>query len=204
MTLKTKITTAIVTGSFLAGIVMPAGAFAANNVTISGNGVGSYNKVKIKSHKRTTARQTNTAAVVNLTGAFQNTGGNNANGNTGDGDVTVDTGKATSAVTNTTTIGGNAATVNGCGCPAGDNTVNVKNNGVDSYNKVVIKNSSNTTATQNNTAFVLNGTLVAQNTGDNNANGNTGSGSVEVTTGDADSTVTNTTTVAGNALTVTP
>lgn len=202
--IKAKITAGIVTGSLLAGLALPVGAFAANTVTISGNGAGSYNKVRIRSHKTTTATQTNIADVGNLTGVFQNTGGNRANRNTGDGNINVNSGNATSTVANTTTIGGNTATVNGCGCPSGNNTVNVKDNGADSYNEVAIRKSSNTTAEQTNVAFVFNDTLVDQNTGDNRANNNTGSGGVDVNSGDADSTVTNDTTTGGNTLTVNP
>jgi len=47
--------------------------------------------------------------------------------------------------------------------------------------------------------MVVNGVVVGQDTGNNTADKNTG-GDVEVTTGDADATVTNTTTVGVNTL----
>lgn len=198
--LKTKITTVIVAGAFLAGIVMPAGAFAANNVTVSGNGAGSTNKVKIKNKKKVKVEQTNRTAVVNLVGVFQNTGGNTANNNTGDGAVDVNSGDATSDVSNTTTTGGNVLVMPDCGCPDPNNTVDVKNNGADSTNKVKITSKSRTVIDQSNETLVINGVLVAQNTGGNHANSNTGDGNVDVNSGDADSTVTNETTTGGNVL----
>lgn len=204
MTLKTKIAVAITAGSFLAAVVLPSGAFAANNVTISGNGAGSTNKVKIKNKKKVKVEQSNATAVVNLTGVFQNTGGNTANGNTGGGTVDVNSGKATSDVTNDTTTGDNSATVTGCGCPDPSNTVNVTDNGADSTNKVKITNKSKFKATQTNETLVVNGTLVAQDTGGNHANNNTGDGGVAIDSGDAGSTVTNDTTTGGNSLTVNP
>lgn len=200
--LRMKMTTGMVTAAFLAGVIAPASAFAADTVTISGNGAGSTNKVTIKNKKKTKVDQYNGTAVLNLTGVFQNTGGNKANGNTG-GTVDVNSGNSTSTVTNTTTTGSNSATVNGCGCPDVDNTVDVKNNGADSTNTVKITNESKFKAIQTNETLVVNGTLVDQNTGGNRANNNTG-GDVTVDSGNATSTVTNNTTTGGNTLTVNP
>lgn len=200
--LKTKITTALVTGSFLAGIVMPAAAFADNTVTVSGNGAGSTNKVKIKNKKKVKVVQSNTAVVFNLTGVFQNTGDNEANDNTG-GTVNVNSGKAESNVANNTTTGSNNATLNGCVCDNPVNTVDVMDNGADSTNIVKITNKSKFKARQTNETFVVNETLVEQNTGGNWANDNTG-GDVTVDSGDAESNVTNTTNTGGNTLTVNP
>lgn len=197
--LKTKLATGLVTASLLAATVAPA-AFAATDVTVSGNGAGSVNKVKVKNKNKTKVTQYNATAVVNLTGVFQNTGGNTANSNTGGGDVTVNSGKATSTVTNSTTTGGNDATINPCGCPTGDTLIDVSDNGADSTNTVKVKNTNKTVVEQTNETLVVNGTLVAQNTGGNTANSNTGDGSVSVDSGDASSTVTNVVTTGGNTL----
>jgi hypothetical protein len=197
--LKIKLATGLVTASLLAATVAPA-AFAATDITVSGNGAGSHNKVKVKNKNKTKVVQSNATAVVNLTGVFQNTGGNTANNNTGGGNVDVNSGNATSTVTNHTTTGGNVATVDPCGCPTGDTLIDVSGNGADSTNKVKVKNTSTTTVRQTNETLVVNGTLVAQNTGGNHANNNTGDGTVDVNSGDADSTVTNTVTTGGNLL----
>jgi len=197
---KVKLTTGFVTAAFLAAVVLPSGAFAANTVTVSGNGADSHNKVKIKSNKKTKVKQSNSTAVVNMVGVMQNTGGNKANKNTGNGGVSVDSGNATATVTNTTTTGGNHAVVNPCDCVEGDNTIDVKNNGADSTNKVKVVSNSTYKVSQSNETFVMNGVLVAQNTGMNQANQNTGDGEVGVDSGAAEATVTNEVATEGNVL----
>lgn len=199
--LKLKLTTGLVTAAFFAGVVAPAGAFAANNVTVKGNGAGSSNKVKISSKNKTKVTQSNATAVVNLVGVLQNTGGNQANQNTG-GNVSVDSGKATATVSNSTTTGGNTANVDPCACVNPDNTVKVKGNGAGSSNKVNISSNSVYKVDQSNETLVVNGVLVAQNTGMNEANQNTGGAGSDpsVDSGDAEATVTNTVNTGGNVL----
>lgn len=195
--LKAKITTAVATAGLLATSFAPA-ALAATDITVSGNGADSTNKVKVKSSHVMKVKQMNVTSVGNNVVIGQNTGGNTASKNTG-GNVSIDTGKAEATVTNNTTTGGNSAVVNGCGCPDSDLTIDVKNNGADSTNKVKVSNKHKVKATQKNTTMVVNGVVVGQDTGNNTADKNTG-GDVEVTTGDADATVTNTTTVGVNTL----
>lgn len=200
MTMKTKLVSGIATGALLLGAFAPSAFAATTTVTISGNGNKSNNTAVVVNKAKTKVTQVNLAAVVNLTGTVQNTGGNKANSNTGSGSVSVTSGNATSSVTNTTTVGGNSATLTPCGCDMGDSTVDVSGNGSKSNNSVVLVNKSSSKTTQVNGAFVLNGTFTVQNTGGNTANGNTGDGSVTVTSGNADSTVMNDTTVGGNIL----
>lgn len=195
--LKTRIVASAATVALLATSFAPA-TFA--KVKVNKNGADSTNKVKIKSNHKTKVNQTNSTAVVNLVGVFQNTGMNQANKNTGDGQVSVDSGDATSTVTNRTTTGGNAATVDPCACENPDMDVTVKKNGADSTNTVKITSKNKTVVNQTNETLVINGVLVAQNTGGNSANSNTGDGGVDVDSGDADSTVTNTVTTGGNTL----
>lgn len=197
--LKVKLATSIATATVLAAAFAPA-TFAATNITVKGNAKHSVNIAGVTNTNKTTVKQTNNTAVVNLTGVFQNTGNNKANDNTGGGDVTVKSGDAKSTVTNTTHTGNNSATVTPCGCDQGDTNLTIKNNGKGSLNMVGVTNSNTTTATQTNNTLVVNGTLVAQNTGGNKANDNTGGGDVSVTSGDATSTVTNTTTTGNNTL----
>ncbi|MBI2031179.1 MAG: hypothetical protein HYT08_01055 [Candidatus Levybacteria bacterium] len=199
MNIKTKIAGAIATGTILA-TVLTSGAFAATNtVNVKNNGVGSTNTVVAVNKQKTKVRQTNLTGVLNLTGVHQDTGGNSANGNTGGGTKDVDSGNATSTVTNTTTTGGNTATVDPCECD-GTNDITIQGNGVGSHNTVIAVNKSKTKVSQFNGTLVVNGTYVSQNTGGNTANGNTGSGNVTVDSGNANSTVTNTTTTGGNTL----
>lgn len=196
---KAKITGTIATGAFLASVMMPAVAHGATNITVSGNGADSKNKVKVKEVKKTNIIQTNATKVVNLVGVVQNTGGNKANKNTG-GSVNITSGNATATVTNTTTTGGNVVVKDDCGCVPSDLTVDVKNNGADSTNKVKVKNVHSDTTVQSNFTMVVNGVLVAQNTGDNKANQNTGEGGVSVTSGDAEATVENTAETGSNVV----
>ncbi len=196
--LKVKLTAGLATAALLATTVAPA-AFADTN-TIRGNGAGSTNKIKVKNKNKTEVTQSNATAVINLTGVLQNTGGNTANNNTGNGNVTVNSGNATSTVTNTTTSSSNTANVDLCGCPTGDTTNEIKNNGAGSYNKIKVKNFNKTEVEQTNEVLVVNGTLVAQNTGSNHANNNTGDGDTTVDSGNATANVTNNTTTGSNVL----
>lgn len=200
---KVKLTSGFVTAAFLAAVVLPTGAHAAT-VKVNKNGADSTNKVKIKSEKKSKVKQSNSTAVVNLVGVLQNTGGNSANKNTGDGGVSVNSGDATATVTNTTTTGGNVAHVNNCGCPEEETNVVIRKNGADSTNKVVISSTNSNKVSQNNETLVVNGVMVAQNTGMNEANQNTGSGEIDVDSGEANATVTNSVTTGGNELHPTP
>lgn len=198
MTLKTKLVGGLAMGAMMAGVLLPSGAFA-STVTVSGNGAGSKNHVKLVTKNSTVVSQSNSAYVVNSVGVSQNTGGNKANKNVG-GDVSVTSGNATSTVTNTTTTGDNVVVANPCGCAMPDATVKIKGNGAGSYNNVKVVNSNSSVVYQVNMTSVVNGVNVSQNNGDNHAKGNVG-GDVDVTSGDAMSTVTNTVTTGGNVLT---
>ena len=192
-----KIATGLATGAVLASVIAPA-AFAATDVTVQGNGHKSDNTVKVKNVQKNTVSQSNTSAVINVTAVLQNTGGNKANGNTG-GNTGITTGNTKSTVTNTTMTGGNVAHVDSCGCADSDTVVTVKKNGSKSDNKVTVKNKNVSTVSQSNEAFVMNGTLVGQNTGMNKANHNT-DGDVSVSTGNTHSDVTNDVTTGSNEL----
>ncbi len=198
MSIKTKLVGGIATGALLLGAFAPSAFASGTSVTVSGNAQGSNNHVKVVNKSKSNLTQANLVGVVNLVGTFQNTGGNKANNNNG-GSNTVKSGNATSSVTNTTTVGGNSATVAPCGCLPGDVTVDVSGNAQNSNNSVNVVNKSNSTVTQFNGTLVVNGVLTVQNTGGNTANNNNG-GSSDVTSGDADSTVMNSTTVGGNVL----
>jgi hypothetical protein len=196
--LKVKLTTGLVTAAVVAGAIAP-GAFAAKTVTVSGNGADSTNKVKVKEVKKTKVKQSNTATVANTVGVTQNTGGNKASKNTG-GDVTVTSGNATATVNVTNTTGGNYLAWDAeCGCVAHDSTIEIMDNGADSHNKVKIVNYDSTKVSQTNSATIINTVSVSQTTGDNKANKNT-NGTVDVTSGDADASVTIENTTGDNVL----
>lgn len=68
-------------------------------------------------------------------------------------------------------------------------TVEISGNGSDSDNTVSVEQSNNTQVTQNNTANISNNVNVSSNTGDNEAEDNTG-GDVSIETGDSSANVT--------------
>lgn len=202
--LKLKLTTGLVTAAFFVGVVAPTGAFA-STVKIRGNGAGSNNTVKLTNSNTSSVKQINKTAVVNVVVVLQNTGGNKANNNTG-GDVNVNSGNATSTVRNTTTTGSNVAAVDPCGCVPADDTLKIKGNGAGSNNSITVKNTTSSSALQVNKTLVVNGVLVGQNTGLNQANNNVGGDGSDpsVDSGNATSTVTNDVTTGSNVLTPTP
>lgn len=188
MTLKVKIATALVAGSFLAATVLPAAAFAKTSITISGNGKNSKNTTTVKNTTSSKLTQTNFTLVGTGVLSLVGTGGNKANGNTG-GDTTVKSGDGTSTVTvNNPTVTNNNAGPQ-CPCNFGKTDVTISGNGENSNNDVTVTNSSSSTTTQSDKTIIV--TLVGSvvGTGGNAANGNTG-GDTEVTSGDGTSTVT--------------
>ncbi|MDO8658782.1 MAG: hypothetical protein Q7K55_08625 [Candidatus Levybacteria bacterium] len=152
-------------------------------VLISGNGADSDNKVGLKSSADTSIYQNNDALVVNTVDSDANTGKNDANRNTG-GDVTIETGNATSDVDVWTAVNANVATVGG----SGNGSIvdaRIVGNGEDSDNRIWLGLNSPVTVVQDNLATILNTIYADADTGKNDANRNTG-GNVTIDTGDAD------------------
>ena len=81
-------------------------AFASTTFHISNNGAGSNNTVTVNNSSNNNIFQSNNGFISNFIKIFTNTGGNEANGNTG-GNTTVTSGDATSNVTITNNLGGN-------------------------------------------------------------------------------------------------
>ena len=94
----------LTTGALLA----PASLAADNTCRITDNGAFSHNRCRIKVVKKSATIQINAAKVKNNVGVISNTGGNDANGNTG-GSVTSNSGNSTVTVTITNTLNSNAA-----------------------------------------------------------------------------------------------
>lgn len=186
MTNLTKQLFSVITAGAL--VVNTAGtAFAGTTITISGNGAGSDNFTTVNQSSTNTVNQSNTANVTNNVDSSANTGGNDANFNTG-GDTTVTTGEASSTTTVTNTLNSNSAQV-GCNCANGATDVTVKGNGALSNNTVAVGASQATTLNQTNVANVNNTVDSDANSGDNDANLNTG-GNVTIQTGKATTSTT--------------
>lgn len=176
---------------------LATGAFAAD-LTIEGNGAGSTNTISVSNVCAVNVLQKNkTTSKVNAT-VTQNTGGNTANNNTG-GDVTVESGAATSDITVTVEGSTNDATVPDC-CEC-QSTVDatIKDNGAGSTNTAGQSNVAATSVTQKNKTKSKVKASVKQKTGKNKANNNT-NGTVGVTSNDATSTVDVTVTGSQNTL----
>lgn len=186
--LKAKLSAVAASSALVLSLLTPA-AFADTNVDISGNGVGSTNTSEVKNKDKTVVEQTNSTVVGITIASSAKTGGNKANGNTGDGDVTVDTGDATSTVGVEVSGSSNELTLPDCGCAAATDTVTISGNGKDSTNTSTVKNKKKKVTKQTN-GTVVGATIASKaKTGKNKANNNTGSGNVEVKTGDSTSDV---------------
>jgi hypothetical protein len=96
MNIKGKIAATVATGAFALS-TFATSAFAYTNVEISGNGAFSDNRVSVTQNERTRINQRNDANIVNNVSIRSNTGGNDANFNTG-GDVFIRTGDIDSTV----------------------------------------------------------------------------------------------------------
>lgn len=179
-----RIATAVATGALLLNsFVTPA--FAATNITLSGNGSDSNNNATINLTKNATVVQNNTANVTNKVNVDSKTGNNEANKNTG-GDVKVKTGDSDVNVAVKNMLNSNSASVD-C-CAKGDTDVKISGNGSDSDNKVNLDSQASNGIFQDNNGKVKNDVDVDSKTGNNKAKDNT-NGDVEIETGDSDVSV---------------
>ena len=195
--LKAKLGTAAAIAAFAGSILAPA-AFADTDIVISGNGADSTNKVTVDNDNSTSIKQTNTTNVTNVVETEANTGGNVVSGNTG-GSSDITTGNVVTKVNITNGGSTNTANVDLCGCPTGDLTIKVKNNGADSYNKIKVEEENNTWVKQKNNTTFTNVVGTSANTGYNKIKKNT-NGSSSVTTGWVKTKVTITNTGSSNVL----
>lgn len=181
---KRRILTAIATGAVLINALAPM-AFADTTLGISGNGAYSDSQVKVDNQSSTNVVQNNNANVTNNVNTNLSTGGNKANYNTG-GDVLINTGDASSKVDISTIVNKNVANVQNMN--NNNTSVDVSGNGYASTNSAKVDNSSSTNLSQDNYARINNNVNTAENTGYNDAKGNTG-GNTTVVTGNARSDV---------------
>ena len=169
-----KIATGLATSALLLVSVMPA--FADVTVDVSGNGARSNNLVKVKekcSQKVTQKSSTTVGVSLNLSG---NTGGNEAENNTG-GSNSITTGNVSNTVTIFVQGGSNTAELPNCCCAnEGGNTqdLTISNNGVDSTNTIRVKKEKKLKVKQKSrTNVTVTGTITGT-TGNNETEGNTG------------------------------
>lgn len=197
-----KLGVSLATSALMLGALAPA-TFAAD-LTISGNGADSNNRIYVHNHCRTSLSQSNHTLVVTAVSSSASTGGNSASRNTTTGgDVSIDTGAASSTVLASVEGGSNSASdlPSCCDCVGGSESASITGNGVDSYNKVKVSNSSSSSVRQSNKTAVITLIKSKASTGRNRANRNTTTdGDVSVTTDDATSTVGVSVTAPSNTL----
>lgn len=204
--IKVALTT-LVTGAGFLGMAFFSPVSAAG-VYVVGNGSFSDNIARINMSSVTNVSQTNDSDFTNNVSVNNNTGNNTANGNTG-GDTSITTGDTNANVSIHNMAGMNAANVSG-----NNNTnpnIDVAGNGSFSNNAVNFSNNNRTTVDQNNTTNIDNNVNIRNNTGNNTANGNTGSflwnpwsggfnnsGNTDIQTGNANADVSITNTAGYN------
>lgn len=199
--MKAKIFSGVAAASILASAFAPV-AYA-DDLLISGNGNESTNVIH-NTQTSTVAVEQNASTNASVTvSAESSTGGNSADKNTGDGGVTIDTGNATVTVTTTVIGGTNEASINACGCPNEPLTADISGNGNKSTN-AIHNTDTNVVATSQRarTRARVRVKKAKAKTGYNSADRNTGDGTVEVTTGNAETTVD--TTIEGGSNTLNP
>lgn len=152
------------------------------NVLISDNGDNTRNRVDLDLSNDTQVHQNNDADIYNRVRADAITGDVDASSNT-NGDVNIETGKATVLTTLKTFANVNSARVSGGG-EGGSLSARILGNGVESRNTIDLDLDSSLVIVQNNDADVNNHVDADADTGDVDANRNTG-GEVSIETGDA-------------------
>ena len=154
---------------------------AETSIEVTGNGYNSDNTAVVTQTNTTNVIQSNSATVVNHIDADADTGDNDANYNTG-GSTGIVTGNALTDVNVVNELNRNVASVD-C-CVPGDTEVEISGNGAESDNDAVLIQANTTNVYQDNWAWVKNKVDADADTGDNDANYNTG-GDAAILTGNA-------------------
>ena len=181
---------------------LPPLALSDTTIQISGKGNWSNNTVDVTNNDTTNVTQLNSFNVNLDISSKASTGKNEANNNNG-GNITIDTGNATSNVTVAVQGGSNVANLP-CGCTNTTDNVTISGNGNNSDNNTTVTNKKKKKVTQTNTGGVGGPVKSKAKTGKNKANGNNQSGDVNVTTGNSNSTVDVNVTAPSNEVNVTP
>lgn len=148
------------------------------HLEVSGNGEGSVNEVSSESSTETSIEQSNEANISNDVDIDSNTGENQASGNTGE-QTEISTGDVANEVlvTNQT----NTSSVQTECCDQTNTELIIQNNGDSSINTIESSSTQTTEVSVNQEATITNNINGTSNTGNNQANNN--SGDVEINTG---------------------
>lgn len=150
------------------------------SVEVSDNGEGSSNATNVAVTNETNIQSQNTAQVANAVNSSANTGGNNANTNSGDAQIK--TGNITQAVDTDNNL--NTNNINIADCKTCSANLEIKNseNGANSQNTVNTEISNTVNVLAVNDARITNNVAGISNSGKNEANDNVGN--VKIDTGD--------------------
>jgi hypothetical protein len=153
-------------------------------IKVAGNGADSENVVGYETKSENKIDQNNDADFDNnVKHLYAKTGNNDANKNTG-GDVSVETGDASVKVAVTNWANANSARIGGAHDNGNDVSLIILENGADSDNSIKVEMESESEIDQDNEADFDNNIGGSANSGDNDADKNTG-GEVMIETGDA-------------------
>ena len=152
-------------------------------VKIEGNGTDSENKAKFEVERVQEAFQDNKVDIVNDINADSVTGENKAKDNTG-ADVEIETGNSETIVLSSTTAGVNSLMLGSDDSAGAKLSAMIVENGSDSKNLLDVAHKVDTAIDQDNKTWVKNDVDTANNTGNNEAEDNTGD-EVIIDTGNA-------------------
>ncbi len=179
-----KLSAAVAMAVVIATTLAPV-SFASTRIKISDNGNNSINKVTVNKGTASTTIQSNGAVVLTEIFISSNTGNNKANKNTGIGGTTTSTGNSNIKAGVVVDGSKNIATDPDCGCVTGNTKIKVSDNGNNSTNIVTVNDGNINTVNQSNKTIVRTIFVVDSNTGDNEANNNTGAGGTNTSTGNS-------------------
>lgn len=176
MKLTQKLFSITSAGLMLLSVASPAfagGSRGRLSILIKGNGADSDNKVNFSLRSSSLFSQVNETQVKNDIKIDAKTGENEANENTG-GSVEVKSGDVTTAVVVHNLGSINQSSGDPCGCDEPSGSVKIKNNGADSDNRVDIDSRIERLREQMNLTSLQTDVDLEAETGENEANENTG------------------------------
>jgi hypothetical protein len=180
-----KLLAMLVVGMLFLSTLTPA--MASTAVEISGNGAESENEVEIETEREQVVVQQNRAVIRNYIEAEVSSGDNEASENT-NGDVAIHTGAATANINVNNKVNASIALIEDCpGCNE-DVGAKISGNGALSENEIEIESEVETEIFQENWAEIDNYIEAEVESGDNEAEENTG-GDITITTGPATANV---------------
>ncbi|HET7098830.1 MAG TPA: hypothetical protein VFI61_01190 [Patescibacteria group bacterium] len=146
----------------------------AEEFVISGNGGGSSSEISLSLATTAVVEQTNNANITNNVDSSANTGGNEANNNSGTASITTGDIYESINVTNTANT-----IVTDTPCCENDISANISANGEGSNNLIAMNIENGTTVNVNQYANITNSVDGQANTGRNQANNNGGNVSIQ-------------------------